>query len=136
MASTSQYPADGPNGASTIQAVKVNYDYTPVTPQQEPPQRQEQIQITNETCCGCLDIRSGIIALGIWLLFEAILELIFWLSYEHDAYSGEDYNYAVSALIISIVFNLIGIVYINYINYIYPSTHLSHFIYLLQVENR
>eukprot|EP01084_Bolivina_argentea_P136113 239743_1 len=129
MAARDQYPADGPiDGGTTIQATKVNYEYTPQQPAEPRTAEQHQIpNLDNATCCGCFDIRCGIIALGVWLLIEAILEYVYWATYENDLYDDNNYKYAVAALCISITFNLIGSGFGIYAGYYYSKKLTSAF---------
>ena len=89
----------------TIQAgAPANYAYA----EPDPP---VVTQIYEDQCCGCFDIRSGIIILGVWLLIESILTLIVWFTIAGPWYkeeTGSNYGYYVGALVFDVLFNIIG----------------------------
>ena len=106
MASTNNQTEEG---NTNIQSVTVKYDYV------EPNNAQNhQAAAANpsydDRCCGCFDIRSGIIMLGIWLLIESVITVTIWFTFANDYYKGAYHGYYIADFVFEIVFNTCGMI--------------------------
>ena len=109
MAATNQHIIDQHNAdTGNVQAVQVRRN-------QQALQQHYHRQLMDETCCGCVDIRNGIIMLGIWLFLETAATIIFWITFYDDVYAKQEYKeMAIIALIINVVFGFAGNLLLSY----------------------